>query len=178
MQAVLIILAVIAGVIVIGFVVMFGQRLAHNLQRKRETVNTYAIQNQKTGLNIRPYNAGIADGVRVVQYKPANWECMTWQLIRLTDGTVLLKNLYTQKTIQPAEEPASGALLCQQPLEANQYQYWEFIAEGENEFRIQLKDTDLYITADSDENNAVLALRQWMNNPSQRWKLIEQHPIM
>ncbi len=178
MKKVWIILAVIAGLIILLFLIMFGQRMFHNLRRKRETVNTYAIQNLKTGLNIRPYNAGIRDGISIIQYKPANWECMTWQMIRLKDGAVLLKNLYTQKTIQPAEEPAPGVPLCQQPLEANPYQYWEFIDEGENAFRIRLKDTDLCITADNDENNAVLVLRQWMDDSSQQWKLIEQHPIM
>lgn len=110
------ILLIVIAVILLFAIVMFGPRLYHNYQRKRATQNTFAIQNVKTSKNIRPYNAGIEDDVEIIQYRHANWECMTWQLIKMEDGSCLLKNLYTHKTFQPKREPEAGVELYQKNL--------------------------------------------------------------
>lgn len=170
--------AVVLGVVVLGFTVTFGQRLYHNYQRKRESVNTFAIQNVETGMDIRPYNAGFKDEVKIIQYSHQEWECMTWQLIELENGSYLVKNLYSQKTFQPSSEPESGVTLWQQPLEANKYQYWEFIKTDNGTYLIRLKGTELYITAQSSKQDDELTLMPLNDTDSQHWKLISQQPIV
>jgi len=166
------------GISAAAYALVFGQRTYHNIQRKRETVNTYAIVNAENGLAIRVYNAGIHDETKIIQYKHANWECMTWQFIRLSDDTVLLKNLYTHKTFQPVSNPDEGVSLWQQPLEADEYQYWEFIKASEENYYIRLKGTELYITATGNKNNASLTLMAKQDSKIQQWVLKEQHPIV
>lgn len=168
----------VLGIAVLGFSVVLGQRIYHSYQMKRSSVNTFAIQNTKTNMNIRVYNAGIKDGERIILYRHANWECMTWQFIKLEDGSYLLKNLYTQKTIQPSSTPEEGVALWQQPLEANSIQYWEFIEQADKTYLIRLKGTELYITVSSDESNTDIILMPMQNSPEQQWRLIEQHPVV
>lgn len=173
-------IGIMIGMVIVLAVIalIFGQRLYHNYKRDRETVNTYAIQNVKTGLDIRPYNAGIADGNKIIQYHHHEWQCVTWQMIHLSDGRVLLKNLYTQKTIQPSGKPETGATLIQKPLEANKDQYWEFILNDKDNYNIRLCGTDLFMTAESKENNAPLILKKADGSASQLWRLVEQHPVI
>lgn len=166
------------GVSTAAYALVFGQRTYHNIQRKRETVNTYAIVNAENRLAIRVYNAGIHDETKIIQYKHANWECMTWQFINLCDDSVLLKNLYTHKTFQPVSSPEEGISLWQQPLEANEHQYWEFIKASEENYYIRLKGAELYITAIGNENNSPLTLMPKQNSKTQQWILKEQHPIV
>ena len=166
------------GIVASGYLAMTGQRLYHNYKRKRGTVNTFAICNVETGMAIRVYNAGIPDETKIISYKHANWECMTWQMIKLADGSCLLKNLYTHKTFQPVSSPEPGVALWQQPLEANDLQYWEFVKTPDESYRIRLKGTELYITASGNKNNAPLVLMPIQDSQSQQWKLVEQHPIV
>ena len=166
------------GVIGVALTAMFAPRLYHNYQRKRATENTFAIQNVETGMNLRPYNAGIADDVKLIQYPHNEWECLTWQMIRMTDGSYLLKNLYTHKTFQPIAEPSEGIALWQRTLEANPYQYWEFIKQSDETYFIRLKDTEFYLTTSGDEKDTAIILMPLGESDSQKWKLIEQHPIV
>lgn len=166
------------GISAAVYALSFGMRTYHNIQRKRETVNTYAIVNAETGMAIRVYNAGIADETKIIQYKHANWECMTWQMIKLSDGSTLLKNLYTHKTFEPSDTPAEGVALWQKPLEAGENQYWEFIETDGGSYYIRLKGTDLYITTNGSENNSSLTLMTKQDNKVQQWVLKEQHPIV
>lgn len=166
------------AIALLAYMLIFGQRTYHNIKKKQETVNTYAIQNVKTGMDIRVYNAGIANETKIIQYKHANWECMTWQLIKTEDGSYLLKNLWTHKTFQPLSSPVEDAQLWQQPLEANSLQYWEFIKLPDETYHIRLKGTQLYITPASDGNNTPLILMPMQKSINQQWKLIEQHPIV
>lgn len=167
----------VLGIAGAGYAAVTAQRFYHNYQRKRSTVNTFAVQNVKTGMNIRPYNAGIDDWVKMIQYKHADWECMTWQFIQVEDGSYLLKNLYTHKTFQPAAAEA-GVALWQQPLEANRYQYWELIKNSDETCLIRLKGTELYVTVLSAESNSSVILMPLQNSLEQQWRLIEQHPIV
>ncbi len=171
--------AIVAVIVLVMTLFLFTMilRFYHNYKRKRESKNTYAIQNVKTGMDIRPYNAGIYDKTKIIQYKHANWECLTWQMIKLENNTYLLKNLYTQKTIQPSALPEQGVGLYQLPLEANRLQYWEFIKQSNETYLIKLKGTELYITTTSDNNNSSLVLMPQQNSKEQLWKLLEQHPI-
>jgi len=149
-----------------------------DIQRKRETVNAYAIQNVETGKCIRVHNAEIADEKRIVLYSHHNWLCITWQFIKLEGDVYLLKNLFTHKTFQPTSTPEAGVTLWQQPLGGTRLQYWEFIQQHDETYLIRLKDTDLYITITSNINGSDLVLMPLQNTTQQQWVLIEQRPIM
>lgn len=169
---------IIIGVLVVAYLLMLIPRLLKNIKRKRETSNTYAIQNIKTGKDIRVHNAEIDDGRKIIQYKHQNWECMTWQFIRLEGDTYLLKNLYTHKTFQPVSEPEVGVTLWQQSMGGNNLQYWEFLKQPDDTYYIRLKDTELYISISGDESGSDIVLMPLVNATDQKWKLIEQHPIV
>jgi hypothetical protein len=164
-------------ILVLLFALAFGHRIYHGYLKKRNTVNTYAIQNVKTGKNIRVYNAGINDETKIILYTHHNWECMTWQFIQLEGDAYLLKNLYTQKTFQPSSSPMAGIDLWQQILGGDNLQYWEFIKQSDETYLIRLKGTELYITISSDKNNSSIILLPIQNSAEQQWRLIEQHPI-
>ena len=168
---------VLLGVVALFTVITLPRNLK-DIQRKRETANSYAIQNVETGKCIRIHNAGIDDERRIVLYSHQNWECITWQLIQLEDEVYLLKNLYTHKSFQPSSSPEAGVTLWQQPLGGTRLQYWEFIKQPDETYLIRLKDTDLYITITSDENNSDLILMPLQNSSKQSWTLIEQRPIV
>ncbi|MDL2327279.1 hypothetical protein LJC64_01265 [Ruminococcaceae bacterium OttesenSCG-928-A11] len=172
------ILLAAGGIVCVAAVAMFGPRFYHNYQRKRATQNTFAIQNIETGMNLRPYNAGIADDVKIIQYPHNEWECLTWQMIRMEDESYLLKNLYTHKTFQPVTAPGEGIALHQRTLEANQYQYWEFIKQADETYAIRLKKTDLYLTTANDDKDSAIILMPPNDLDNQKWRLIEQHPVI
>ena len=132
--------------IVLSCLLILVPRLYKDIVKKQNTINTYAIQNVKTGKDIRVYNAGIDDGQKIILYSHHNWECMTWQFIQLEENTYLLKNLYTQKTFQPSASPEQGATLWQQTMGGDRLQYWEFIKQSDEIYQIRLKGTELYIT--------------------------------
>ena len=157
---------------------VFCPRIYKDIKKKRNYANTYAIQNIKTGKDIRVYNAGNDDGTKIILYSHYNWECMTWQLIQLGDNTYLLKNLYTQKSFQPSSSPEAGIGLWQQTLGGSSLQYWEFIKQIDETYLIRLKDTELYLTVTSDENNSDIVLMTKQNSDSQLWKLVRQNPIV
>jgi len=157
--------------------VVFCPRIYKDIKKKRNYANTYAIQNIKTGKDIRVYNARIDDEAKIILYSHHNWECMTWQLIELEDNTFLLKNLYTQKTFEPSTVPQSGVSLWQQTLGGSRFQYWEFIKQSDETYLIRLKDTELYLTVISDENNSDIILMAKQDSDSQLWKLARQNPI-
>ena len=163
--------------IVLLFILAFGQRVYHGYLKKKNTVNSYAIQNVKTGKAVRVHNAGIDDRTKIILYKHHNWECMTWQFIQLEGDTYLLKNMYTQKTFQPSSSPKPGVDLWQRPLGGDSLQYWEFIRQPDEAYLIRLKGTELYITVSSDENNSPIILMPIQNSIEQQWNLIEQHPL-
>lgn len=169
-------LSLLGLVIIVGIV--FMPRIYKDIQKKRNYANTYAIQNVLTDKCIRPYNAGNDDGTAIIQYSLNNWECITWQLIELENNTYLLKNLYTQKSFQPSSAPATGVTLWQQTLGGNRFQYWEFIGQPDKTYLIRLKDTELYLTATSDENNSDIVLMPKQDSNSQLWRLIRQNPII
>jgi len=169
---------IILLVLIVLSIIVFGPRIYKDIKKKQNYANTYAIQNVGTGKDIRVYNAGNDDGTRIILYSHHNWECITWQLIQLEDNTYLLKNLYTQKTFQPASTPQHGVNLWQQTLGGSHLQYWEFIEQPEGTYLIQLKDTELYITAISDEDNSDIVLMSKHDSDRQLWRLVRQNPII
>lgn len=140
--------------------------------------SSYAIQNVKTGLNLRPYEAMSSDGNKIVLYEHKVWMCMTWDFRHISDNLYTLKNQYTSKTFQAADNPARpGSVLIQQQLSNKDEQNWEFIQISDNRYNIRLKGTDLYITAMGNEINTPVTLQpKKENDPMQVWYLIEQHP--
>jgi len=163
--------------IVVLFVLLFGLRIYKGYLKKRGTVNTYAIQNVKTGKDIRLHDAGIDDGRKIILYPHHNWECITWQLIQIEGDTFLLKNLYSQKSFQPSKPPHAGVTLWQQPLGGSSLQFWEFVKRETETYLIRLKGTELYITISSDKNNSDIVLMPLQDSDDQQWRIIEQHPI-
>jgi hypothetical protein len=156
---------------------MFGGRIHSGYLKKKGMANAYAIQNIKTGKDIRVHNAGIEDERRTTLYSHHNWECITWQFIEVGDSTFLLKNLYTQKSFQPSKTPQEGVTLWQQPL-GGSLQFWEFLKQADGTFFIKLKDTELYITISAEENHSDIILMPLQNSANQKWKLIPQQPIV
>lgn len=172
------ILFYILAVLIILTIVVFGPRIYKDIKLKQDKMNTYAIQNVKTNKCIRTYNAGFQDDNKVILYSLKNWECITWQLIELDNGSYLLKNLYTEKAFEPMDEPKEGRRMYQKPLGASNKQYWEFIKQDEGTYLIRLKNTELYLTAESEEQNSDIILRQLKNSDDQKWRLIKQNPIV
>jgi hypothetical protein len=165
-------------VLVLLFSLVFGFRAYHGFLKKKNRVNIYAIINEKTGKGIRVHNAGIKDETKIILYRHHNWECMTWQFIKLDEETTLLKNLWTEKTFQPSLAPEQGTGLWQKPLSGDKHQYWEFLNQSDDTYLIRLKGTELYITVSSDVNNSPIILMPIQNSYEQQWKLIEQRPIV
>lgn len=157
---------------------MFGPRIHKDIKKKQNYANTYAIQNIGTGKDIRVQDAGNDDGTKIILYSHHNWECITWQLIQLEGDTYLLKNLYTQKTFQPSSVPESGVALWQQTLGGSPLQYWEFIKQSDETYLIRLKDTELYLTVTSDENDSAIVLMPKQDSDKQLWRLVRQNPIV
>lgn len=164
--------------LIIVATVIFGPRLWKDIQKKRGYANTYAIQHVGTGKDMRVYNAGNDNGTKIILYSHNNWECLTWQMIELDKNTYLFKNLYTQKTIEPIVSPKSGVGLWQQTLGGSRLQYWEFIEQPGETYLIRLKDTELYVTVTSNENDSDIILMPRQDSDSQRWRLIRQNPII
>ena len=153
-------------------------RIYKDIKKKHNYENTYAIQNIKTEKDIRVYNAGNDNETKIILYNHHNWECITWQLIELEENIYLLKNLYTQKTFEPSAIPQSGVGLWQQTLGGSRYQHWEFIKQPDETYLIRLKDTELYLTVTSDENNSDIILMEKQGSDSQLWRLVRQNPIV
>ena len=176
-KAVVVILAVV-GVLAVIAAFVFGPRICKDIQKKKNYANTYAIQNVWNGKDIRVLDAKNEDGTEIIMYDHHNWECITWQLIRLGDNTFLLKNLYTQKGFEPVSAPESKVTLWQQTLGGSERQHLEFIPLSDRNYRIRLKNTGLYLTATSDENNSSIVLMPEQNSEKQQWLLIRQNPIV
>jgi hypothetical protein len=136
----------------------------------------FAIHNVETGKNLRPYNANVSNGNRIVLYPHNEWKCLTWRFNHIEGTTYQLKNLYTEKTFEPKSSPESGVALWQQPLTKDSSQYWEFIEQPDDTYLIRLKDTELYITLSSDKTNSDIILMTYQNSSKQQLILIEQYP--
>lgn len=144
---------ILETVVLIVVAVIIVPRTYKNIVKKRETPNAYAIQNVQSGKAVRVHDAGLNDGRKIISYNHQNWECITWQFIQLEENTYLLKNLYTQKTLQPSSFPKPGVTLWQQPLGGDKLQYWEFLKQPDESYLIRLKGTDLYIIDAMEELN-------------------------
>ncbi len=144
----------------------------------QEIKGTYAIKNLQTGLLLRPQDANHADGTPIILYDQQNWKCMTWDFKLVDEKTYQLKNLFTGKTFQPVHLPVkNNTSLYQQLLtEKSAIQFWEFIQVRKNIYRIRLKGTPFYLTAQPEKSNIVL--KPLEENDLQYWTLIEQHPTM
>lgn len=140
---------------------------------------TYAIKNVQTGLLLRVQDAQKANGTPIVSYSPVNWKCVTWDFQHVADDTYQLRNLFTRKTLQPVlVNPVAGGKMEQQPLVVSQEtQEYEFIAAGNDTYRIKLSGTNLYITAGGGINSAVILAKKTAGL-SQSWTIYEQHPTM
>ncbi len=175
MRQVLIILPIVLAVLI---AIPISFRLTKGVKKRIAYQNSYAIQNIKTGKNIRVMNADYHDDVKTILYPHHNWECITWEFIQIEDSTFLLKNLYTQKTFEPMSNPKQGISLWQKPLGGSKYQYWDFLKQVDNSYLIRLKGTELYITISSDEDNSEIILMPNETSDKQKWKLIRQTPLI
>ena len=139
-----------------------------------------AIQNVKSGKNLRPYEAMNNDGNKIVLYDHVEWKCMTWEFIKEGENTFQLKNLFTSKTFQPsADKVISGTGLVQQPLKkGDSKQLWEFIELTKGVYNIRLKGTEFYVSQSdaSAKTNSPIILNSKNNTDNQKWKLVKQNP--
>lgn len=176
MKTTVIILIVLLVVLLIPMV-KFAPWVYFSYKMKTSYSNTFAIQNVGTNKDIRVYNVGVEDETKVISYTHNHWECLTWQFIQLEDNTYLLKNLATNKTFEPSSQPKEGVALWQKTLGGSPLQHWEFIKQSDETYLIRLKDSELYLTATSDEENSPIVLMTGQNSNLQRWRLIKQNPI-
>jgi len=84
-RAIKILKVIFIGVVVV-FVLLVSFRVSKDIKKKLSYANTYAIQNVKTGKDIRVHNANNTDGTKIILFSHQNWECMTWELIQLEDS--------------------------------------------------------------------------------------------
>jgi Acetyltransferases, including N-acetylases of ribosomal proteins len=84
------------------------ERRLEDTEKKQEVIRgTFAVQNIKSGKNLRPNpevssaEKFVANGNGIVLYPHAEWKCMTWQFTHVEDNVYQLQNLYTNKTFQP-----------------------------------------------------------------------------
>lgn len=159
-------------------IALVGFRTRKNLQKKRNRANAFAIQNLQTRTNLRPLDAGIQDQTPLILYPPHDWECQTWEFIRVGPQRFLLKNLYTEKTFEPSTEPAAGTALWQRSLGEGAHQVWVCEAHTDGSCLIRLEGTSLYLTAPSSQTNARVTLAPWQSSDAQRWTLLRQNPIL
>lgn len=176
MKTVIIILSLLLVALLIP-TVKYAPWIFFGRSQKQNYANTYAIQNVSTGKDIRVYNVGVQDETEIILYPHNEWECLTWEFIQLEDSTFLLKNLCTQKTFEPSSSPEQGVGLWQKSLGGTRLQYWEFIEQPNDTRLIRLKDTELYLTATSDEDNSPVILMPQQDSDKQLWRLIKQNPI-
>lgn len=142
---------------------------------------TYAIQNIKTGKNLRPFEAGSQDGNKIVLYNHVEWKCMTWDFIHVDGDIYQLKNLFTSKTFQPLGNTSAGCTLEQRKLVPGSVgQEWEFIRAGKESYYIRLKGTELYITISDASGmvNSSIILQPKKDIDLQLWKLVRQNPTI
>ena len=146
----------------------------------QNTSFTYAIQNVKSGKNLRPYEAISTDGNKIVLYDNVEWKCMTWQFFKEGGNTFQLRNLFTSKTFEPAtQDIKAGTGLVQEPLSRNSSkQQWEFIEVTKDIYNIRLKGTEFYISQfdGNGKTNSPIVLNKLTNSENQQWKLVKQNP--
>lgn len=176
MKTIVIVMSVFVVLILIP-VIYYAPWIYFSYQVKSNYINTYAIQNVGTKKDIRVLNVGVSDGTKIITYNHNKWECLTWQFIQLPDSSYLLKNLATQKTFEPGSELIDGVELVQSTLGGSKWQFWEFIEQANGEFLIRLKNTELYLTTTSMENNSSIVLKKLTKQENQRWNLIKQNPM-
>ncbi|QDK80280.1 ricin-type beta-trefoil lectin domain protein [Spirosoma sp. KCTC 42546] len=161
------------GLIVIGLTVLTKASFAQVIR------GTYAIKNTQTGLVLRVQDARKANGTPIVSYSPVNWKCVTWDFNHVEGETYQLRNLFTNKTLQPiAATPTEGISLEQQPLVSLQAnQEYEFLRTGKDTYRIKLKGSDLYLTpSDAGTVNAKVVLAKKTAGANQVWTIYPQDP--
>lgn len=176
MKVTIIILSILLVALLIPTVI-YSPWILFGKQQKQNYTNTYSIQNVSTGKDIRVKDVGVKDETQIILYTHNEWECLTWEFIQLEDNIYLLKNLCTQKTFEPSSSPEQGVGLWQQSLGGSRLQYWEFIDQPNETCLIRLKDTELYLTTTSDEDNSPIVLMPKQDSEKQLWKLIKQNPI-
>lgn len=155
--------------------------IAWNNSEAQIKSDRYAIQNVKSGKNLRPYEAISSDGNKIVLYDHVEWKCMTWEFIPSGENTFQLRNRFTSKTFQPGTDNLqTGSGLVQQPLKkGDTRQLWEFIETSKGVFNIRLKGTEFYISQEdaNAKTNSPIILTRLNNSDNLKWKLVRQDPV-
>lgn len=159
--------------------ILIGLCLLTNVGFAQVISGTFAIKNTQTGLVLRVQDAKKANGTPIVSYTPVNWKCVTWDFNHVEGETYQLRNLFTNKTLQPiAANPTEGISLEQQPLVTLQTnQEYDFLRTGKDTYRIKLKGSDLYLTpSDAGTVNTKVILARKTEGANQVWTIYRQDP--
>lgn len=151
------------------------------LASAQDIKGNYAIKNVHTGMLLRIKDANSKTGTPIVAYYPENWKCMTWDFKKTDVNTYQLRNLFSSKTLQPAELASINVPFNEQPLvPGDTRQQYEFIPVKKDTYLIRLKGTDLYVTpADpKGEVNSRIILAVKKVTADQQWFIYEQAPNM
>lgn len=149
--------------------------------KAQDIKGNYAIKNVQTGMLLRIKDANSKTGTPIVAYYPENWKCMTWDFKKTDANTYQLRNLFSNKTLQPVALASANVAFNEQPLvPGDDKQQYEFIHVKKDTYFIKLKGTDLYITpADpKGEVNSAIILAAKKGTPDQQWFIYEQAPTM
>jgi hypothetical protein len=151
------------------------------LASAQDIKGNYAIKNVQTGMLLRIKDANSKTGTPIIAYYPENWKCMTWDFKKTDANTYQLRNLFSNKTLQPTTLANANVPFDEQPLvPGDAKQQYEFIPVKKDTYLIKLKGTDLYVTpADpKGEVNTAIVLAAKKGTPDQQWFIYEQAPAM
>jgi hypothetical protein len=140
---------------------------------QKKEVNGYQIENKKSGLLLRPYEADGAEGVPIVVYPKYAWQCLTWDLTTYGANMYSLRNYFTGKTFQVSGKSKDGAGIEQVSInDSLPEQKWEFVKMDNGYYRIQVPGTDKVLTVDGEGANEKVKLMKWKKADGQMWKLL------
>ena len=139
---------------------------------QKKEVKGYQVENKKSGLLLRPYEANGAEGIPIVVYEKYAWRCLTWELTPVGSNLYTLRNYFTGKTFK-ASGTANGSGMEQVRInDSLSNQQWEFIPEENGYYRIQVPGTEKVLTVDGEGVNEKVKLMPWKRSDGQLWRLL------
>lgn len=129
----------------------------------------YSLKNKATGMVLRPSGASRAEDAPMVLFSPRAWKCVTWELTAVEENVYSLRNLYTNKTFEVADQS-----VVQRSLDPeNIAQRWKLKEVEEGEYLLLSNETSLALQPEEASNkNSRVSLAETTGNDIQRWILV------